>query len=72
MSAFKPNQLFKDELSTADTRYFIFDTGRKGHRDIDFEKYSWRSQKFNKVRSGDLLVYRTPQKASEKRNYFNI
>ena len=70
MSAFKPNQLFKDELSTADTRYFIFDTGRKGHRDIDFEKYSWRSQKFNKVRSGDLLVYRTPQKASENGKFY--
>ena len=50
-------------------RYFIFDTGVKGH-DIDFVQYSWDRKKFNRVREGDYFLYRRPQKVSENKKFY--
>ena len=66
------NDYFRDEISQKATQYFIFDTGSKDHRDIDYEIYTWNKHKYNQVKENDLFVYRQPQKisASKKFNFF--
>ena len=62
--------MFKTELNLSDTRCFIFDTGSKLHSDIDYKYYSWNKHRYNRVRSGDLFVYRFPQKISPSKQFF--
>jgi len=49
----------------ANAKFFIFDTGKKEHRDEDFRYYTYNKTKFNKVQNGDLFVYRTPKNSSK-------
>jgi len=64
--------LFRDELDNIETNYFILDTkgARSSHIDLDFIKYSWRTNKYNKVREGDLFIYRRPSKVSETKEFY--
>lgn len=69
MSNYK--EYYKEELSNIATKYFILDTAGPGtHGDVDFESYNWNLDKFNKVREGDLFIYRRQQNASEINNQF--
>ena len=61
---------YQSELDDPSTQYFILDTGRKGHRDVDFEKYTWDRKRFNLVKEGDLFIYRTPQKVSHSGKFY--
>jgi len=57
-------------------RYFIFDTGvtlkNENHSkyDKEFVQYFWSKKRFNKVKEGDLFVYRKPKKASEGNSFY--
>ncbi|MGI6782350.1 MAG: HNH endonuclease [Acholeplasmataceae bacterium] len=53
-------EIYKNELANKDTRYFILDTYSYNAIDVDFEKYSWEINKYNKVRPKDLFIYRRP------------
>ncbi|MHA2960203.1 HNH endonuclease [Priestia megaterium] len=59
--------IYKEELSSPNTNYFILDTKgtAQGHGDVDFISYNWSPSKHNKVKEGDLFIYRRPSKASE-------
>ncbi|MBP1950059.1 HNH endonuclease [Virgibacillus litoralis] len=63
---------FNKELHNANTSYFILDTkGNTGdHGDVDFKSYDWSPSKFNRVKEGDLFLYRRPGKASELKGKF--
>jgi putative restriction endonuclease len=62
--------IYKKELKNPETRYFIFDTGRKLHRDKDFEFYTWNRKFFNLVREGDLFIYRLPKGVSPSNRFY--
>nr|WP_205093788.1 HNH endonuclease [Thalassobacillus pellis] len=59
-------------MQSKDTRYFILDTKgmNKEHGDVDFVSYDWSPSKYNRVREGDLFLYRRPTSASEIRGKF--
>lgn len=58
--------LYKEELSIIAAKYFILDTkGPGAHGDADFIEYQWDLDKYQKVREGDLFIYRRPGSASE-------
>lgn len=64
--------LYKEELANDETQYFIFDTsGAEGVMgDIDYKEYRWETDKFNRVKEGDLFIYRRQSKASEIKGQF--
>lgn len=63
-------QIYENELDNPETKYFIFDTGRKEHGDVDFNYYYWEPKKYNKVKVGDLFLYRRPDSFSETRRFY--
>ena len=62
--------MFNVELENQNTKFFIIDTGRNEHRDIDFEMYSWNKHRYNLVEPGDLFIYRKPTKVSENGKFY--
>jgi putative restriction endonuclease len=62
--------IFNSELQNPNTKFFILDTGRIEHRDIDFEMYSWNKHRYNLMNPGDLFIYRKPQKVSENGKFY--
>ena len=34
-------KMFNEEIQNTNTNYFIFDTGKAGHRDLDFNYYTF-------------------------------
>ena len=64
--------IFNSELQNPNTKFFILDTGRIEHRDIDFEMYSWNKHRYNLMNPGDVFIYRKPQKVSENDTTFII
>ena len=53
-----------------ETRFFIIDTFLQGslivdHNDVDFKEYRWDTKINNRIRQGDLFIYRRPQRNSE-------
>lgn len=61
---------FREEVLNSNTRFFILDTGRKTDRDPDYEIYTWNAHSFNKVKPGDLFIYRRPQKTSPTKQFY--
>lgn len=62
--------IFNVELENKNTKFFIIDTGKIEHRDIDFEMYSWNKHIYNLVEPGDLFIYRKPTKVSENGKFY--
>lgn len=65
-------EYYSKYLNDPETRYFILDTKGKGqgHGDVDYSSYDWSPSKYNRVRSGDLFIYRRPGSGSELRGQF--
>lgn len=64
-------ELFTTELGNNETQYFIFDSSPDSHHeDKDFIEYNWETDKFNQVKTGDLFIYRRPQKSSEISEFY--
>ncbi|WP_332632554.1 HNH endonuclease [Halalkalibacter flavus] len=63
---------YDKELKDSDTGYLILDTkGDPGeHGDIEFISYDWSPSRFNKIKVGDLFLYRRPQRASERGKFY--
>lgn len=64
--------LYREELDNEETQYFIFDTsGVEGDMgDIDYKEYRWETNRYNKVKEGDLFIYRRQSKVSEIKGQF--
>ena len=43
-------EMFNEEIQNTNTNYFIFDTGKVGHRDLDFNYYTWNKRRYNIVK----------------------
>jgi putative restriction endonuclease len=64
-------EYYQNELNNSQSEYFILDTkGDEKTGDIDFVKYSWSRSKFNKIKVGDLVIFRRPGKASETNKFY--
>ena len=63
-------EMFNEEIQNTNTNYFIFDTGKAGHRDLDFNYYTWNKRRYNIVRPNDLFLYRKPQKVSSSGQFY--
>jgi len=64
-------EYFQKELNDIKTEYFILDTkGDEKTGDIDFVKYSWSTSRYNKIKEGDLIIFRRPGKASETNKFY--
>jgi putative restriction endonuclease len=61
--------IYQDEIENDDTRYFLIVSGDH-EDDIDFEQYTWRRSRYNRVRPGDLFLYRKKQKNNLLKNTF--
>lgn len=61
---------FRESILKPITNFFILTTGKKGHIDKDFKIYSWNKYKNNKLKSGDLFIYRIPQKTSQNNQFY--
>ncbi|EZH64727.1 hypothetical protein DH09_19610 [Bacillaceae bacterium JMAK1] len=63
---------YREELLNPETQYFILDTkGTKlDYEDVEFISYDWSPSRYNRVKVGDLFLYRRPQSSSEIRNNF--
>ena len=57
-------------------RYFIFDTGvpsknpGESEYDKEFVQYFWCLGQYNRVRQGDMFLYRKPTKVSENKKFY--
>ena len=64
-------EYYQTELEELQTEYFILDTkGDEKTGDIDFVKYSWSTKQYNKIKEGDLIIFRRPGKASETNKFY--
>ena len=52
---------YQYELNNPDTRYFLIVSGDHSH-DEDFVQYTWHRSRYNRVRPGDLFLYRKKDK----------
>lgn len=62
--------IYQEELNNSETNYFILDTNGDYKGEKEFETYIWETNKYGKVKEGDLFIYRRPQRASEIKNEF--
>ncbi|RKD73659.1 putative restriction endonuclease [Sinobaca qinghaiensis] len=65
-------EIYRSELDLTDTRYFILDTKgiAQNYDDKEFSSYDWLPSRYNRVREGDLFIYRRPASSSEVRGLF--
>jgi putative restriction endonuclease len=61
-----------NKSSNEGIRFFILDTRGVGHKydDQDFLKYSWSPKQYNRVRPGDVFIYRRPNSKSQKESFY--
>ena len=60
---------FQIEVGDPNTIYFISDTGKKTHRDLDYSYYTWNKYRYNKVSPCDLFIYVHPRKFHHQSNF---
>ena len=61
---------FKKEILDPGTNFFILTTGEKGHRNKDYEIYTWNIHENNNIKSGDLFIYRISQSVSSNEQFY--
>ena len=61
---------YKKEIFDLNTKFFFLTTGKFEHRDINYEIYTWNKNKNNKLKVGDLFIYRVPQKSSSNKKFY--
>ena len=61
---------FKKEILNLNTKFYFLTTGKFEHRDINYEIYTWNKTKNNKLKVGDLFIYRVPQKSSSNKKFY--
>ena len=61
-----------NKSTQSDVNFFILDTKGIGHKydDQDFVKYSWSPKRYNRVKSGDLFIYRRPNTKSQRESFY--
>ena len=61
---------FREEILNLQTKFYFLTTGKKEHRDINYEKYTWNIHNNNKLKKGDLFIYRVSQKSSFNKQFY--
>lgn len=61
--------LFQTAISNKNTGFFIIDSGNY-IKDDDYLSYAWHRNRNNKIKAGDVFIYRKPQKLSSTGKFF--
>ena len=67
---FLKTNIFREQILDPNTNFFIFTTGKKEHRDEDFKIYTWNKHRYNKVKPGDLFIYRISGNTSPNNQFY--
>lgn len=62
-------EMFDKALGDSETGYFIIDSGNY-EKDHDFVSYAWQRERNNKIKAGDVFIYRKPQKLSNNGQFY--
>lgn len=62
-------QLFEKTISNPRTNYFVIDSGNYD-RDDDYISYAWERARNNKIKTGDVFIYRKTQKLSNNGQFY--
>lgn len=61
--------LFSNAVANSVTNYFVIDSGNY-EKDNDFITYAWHRHNNNKMKAGDVFIYRKPQKLSNNGQFY--
>ena len=61
---------YKKEILNLNTKFYFLTTGKYEHRDIDYKIYTWNTKRNNKLKVGDLFIYRVPKKVSANKKFY--
>ncbi|MBP6868727.1 MAG: HNH endonuclease [Candidatus Pacebacteria bacterium] len=64
----KLSRIYEEELAKEETNFFVLDSGQHT-KDVDFETYEWKKSINNKIKTGDLFIYRKPQKMMGRKEF---
>ncbi|MFZ2835823.1 MAG: HNH endonuclease [Candidatus Saccharimonadales bacterium] len=60
---------FRDQIDKPETGFFIIDSGNY-EKDDDYVTYAWYRHSNNKIKAGDVFIYRKPQKLSADGKFY--
>ena len=61
---------YRKEILNPNTNFYFLTTGKKKHGDINYEKYTWNVHQNNKLKTGDIFIYRVSQKNSFNNQFY--
>ena len=61
---------YRNEILDQHTNFYFLTTGKKKHGDINYEKYTWNVHQNNKLKTGDIFIYRVSQKNSFNNQFY--
>ena len=61
---------YRNEILDPHTNFYFLTTGKKKHGDINYEKYTWNVHQNNKLKTGDIFIYRVSQKNSFNNQFY--
>ena len=61
---------YRKEILDPHTNFYFLTTGKKKHGDINYEKYTWNIHQNNKLKTGDIFIYRVSQKNSFNNQFY--
>jgi len=62
-------EMFNEAIRDSKIAYFIIDSGNY-EKDHDFVSYAWHRERNNKIKAGDVFIYRKPQKLSNNGQFY--
>ena len=61
---------YREEILNPNTKFYFLTTGKKKHGDVNYEKYTWNIHQNNKLKTGDIFIYRVSQKNSTNNKFY--
>ena len=61
---------YEKEIFNLSTRFYFLTTGKYDNRDFDYKFYTWNTHRNNKLKVGDIFIYRVPKKVSKNKQFY--